>query len=602
MSESGIRPGAFVWYAPKGIGRVEETGGSLSVLFWIDRKSGKTERLPPNLLTPLAAYMPEAESPGKADEADPWKLFESGAKKAPLKLVALALSACGNSGETADIKEKLDRRAPVGPWGSWWKRTEPKLREMPSHFKIDGTGEDVKYTLLSSIADVPVDWIEPKVTLADWKKWLNAKTHEHPPGRFPTKPVADALAKWPEKTIDQALYRVMVTSEQLLASGDVSSQVAEGWLRAVAQASLRWREVADPDPRGYQAARIGSLLARLSRVAGDRTPQDLLLRAGELDGEADAWRRGFAAGMWEAFDGDDARDMYLKSSAVLRGQSRSGLAREMALAAFGPDYTEQRYPVLDRLLDALPENERHQLIMEMIVSSVNGPQDSIGILAYISESRHAAKSLDATERLGSLLMTTLLLTVGDTRGGIPAQTSRELAAAFTAPEEYSPSAQAIFRDTRARIAEERACIAGEMESLREAHATELERERREQERLRQQVRQRNADLAAKREESRLEARRDMLLAIGEVLQSLRGRNGKREVTGDVEAGLRLALKAGGAELFDNASEGFDPHLHQATEKLVDSTPVKVVAPGVIVPGKMHGDLVLLKAQVIREAS
>ncbi len=594
MSESGIRPGAFVWYAPKGIGRVEETGSGLSILFWIDRKSGKTERLPPNLLTPLAAYIPEAKLPGKADEADPWKLFESRAKKAPLKLVALALSACGNSGGTADIREKLDRRAPVGPWGSWWKRTEPKLREMPSHFKIDGTGEDVKYTLLSSIADVPADWIEPKVTLADWKKWLNSKTHEHPPGRFPTKPVADALAKWPEKTIDQALYRVMATSEQLLASDGVSSQVAEGWLRAVAQASLRWREVTDPDSRGYQAARIGALLARLSHIAGDRTPQDLLLRAGELDGEADAWRRGFAAGMWEAFDGDDARDMYLKSSVVLKGQARADLARDVALAAFGPDYSDRRHSALDKLLEALTESERAQFLGEMIAGATGGTKS--GALDYIANSRHAAGS----ERLALRISAVLRLSEGP--GDFAARTSRELADAFAALDECGPSSQAIFRDTRARIAEERACIAGEMESLREAHATELERERREQERLRQQVRQRNADLAAKREESRLEARRDMLLAIGEVLQSLRGRNGKREVTGDVEAGLRLALKAGGAELFDTASEGFDPHLHQATEKLVDSTPVKVVAPGVIVPGKMHGDLVLLKAQVIREAS
>ena len=50
----------------------------------------------------------------------------------------------------------------------------------------------------------------------------------------------------------------------------------------MAQASLRWREVAGPDSRGYQAARIGAVLARLSQIAGDRTPQDLLLRAGEV--------------------------------------------------------------------------------------------------------------------------------------------------------------------------------------------------------------------------------------------------------------------------------------------------------------------------------
>ena len=505
MSESGIRPGAFVWYAPKGIGRVEETGGSLSVLFWIDRKSGKTERLPPNLLTPLAAYIPEAESPGKASEADPWKQFESGAKKAPLKLVALALSACGNSGGTANIREKLDRRAPVGPWGSWWKRTEPKLGEMPSHFKIDGAGEDVKYTLLSSIADVPADWIEPKVTLADWKKWLNSKTHEHPPGRFPTKPVADVLAKWPEKTIDQALYRVMATSEQLLASDGVSSQVAEGWLRAVAQASLRWREVTDPDSRGYQAARIGALLARLSRIAGDRTPQDLLLRAGELDGEADAWRRGFAAGMWEAFDGDDARDMYLKSSVVLKGQARADLAREMALAAFGPDYSGHRHSALDRLLEALTESERAQFLGEMIAGATGGTKS--GALDYIANSRHAAGSERLALRIAAVLM------LSDGRGDFAARTSRDLADAFAALDECGPEIQTILKDTLTRMAEERAHIVSEMEEQRKAHETELESERRVKERFRTQARELGAEIDALQDKLR-EAQQSTSLTTG----------------------------------------------------------------------------------------
>ena len=581
MSEAGIQPGALVWYAPKGIGRVEETGGSASVLFWIDRKSGKTERLPPNLLTPLADYISEAKPPGKAGEADPWKRFEPGVKKAPLKLVALALSACGNAGGTADIKEKLDRRVPVGPWGSWWKRTEPKLGEVPSHFKIDGSGEDVKYILLSSVADVPSDWIEPKVTPADWKKWLSASVHESPPGRFPTKPVTDALARWPTKTIEQVLDRVTVTAEGLLPSGSVSPQAAEGWLRAVAQASLRWREVSDPDPLGHRAARIGTLLARLSRIAGDRTPQDLVLRAGALDGEADAWRRGFTAGMWEAFDGEDARDIYLKSSAVLWRQAREDLAREITLAAFDPSYSTRRNYALDRLLDAMPESDRPQLIRELIAWSARGPKS--GVLDYIANSRHAAKSEDAPERLTLLALATLLLSEGQDE--VSSQASRELASAFDAPDGCGPEIQAILKDTVARIEQVIARKDGELAEMQKSHEAKLLRERQEQEQLRQQVRERNAELDARREESRLEIRRDMLLAVGEVLQAVAQRqDGIDDLAGKVEAGLRLALRAGGADLLETSPQG------------------KVVAPGVIVRSADHGDLVLLPAQVKHEAS
>ena len=555
--------------------------------------------MPTNLLTPLADYIPEAKPPGNAGKADPWKVFQSGVKKAPLKLVALALSACGNSGGTADIKEKLDRRAPVGPWGSWWKRTEPKLHEMSSHFRIDGTGENVKYVLLSSVAGVPADWIEPKVTPADWKKWLSAKTHEQPPGRFPTRQVADALSKWPAKTIEQALFRVMATSEQLLASGEVSSQVAEGWLRSVAQASLRWREAADPDSRGYQAARIGALLARLSRIAGDRTPQDLLLRAGELDGEADSWRQGFTAGMWETFDGDGARDLYRRSSPELNRQGRTILAREVALAAFSPNYSGQHHSALDRLLDALPESERHQLVLETIAKSAGCSRD--GVLAYAATSRHAAKSPDAAERLGLSLLATLLLSDG--QGQLAAQASEELAAALMSSESGNSAVQSLLQDTRARIAEERARIAEALESQSQAHAAELERERQEQERLRQQVRDLDSELNAQREESRLEVRQDMLLAVGEVLQSLWRRESIEELAGNVEAGLALALQSGGAGLLEKRGETveFNPQWHQAKDWLPESVMVKVLTPGVVVRGGAHGDRVLLKAHVRHEA-
>ena len=144
--------------------------------------------------------------------------------------------------------------------------------------------------------------------------------------------------------------------------------------------------------------------------------------------------------------------------------------------------------------------------------------------------------------------------------------------------------QALFQDTRACIAEERARIVGELESQLRAHAAKLERERREQERLRQQVRDLDAELRAKREASKLEIRRDMLLAVGEVLQWVTRYEGSVDKLAEgVEAGLRIALRAGEADLLDTAPEG------------------KVLAPGVVVRDETHGDLVLLKALVKNEA-
>ncbi len=147
-------------------------------------------------------------------------------------------------------------------------------------------------------------------------------------------------------------------------------------------------------------------------------------------------------------------------------------------------------------------------------------------------------------------------------------------------------------DYEARLERERreqerqqAAHAAELEGLRQSYEDSLERERREQERLRLQVRDFGAELAANRQESRLEIRQDMLLAVGEVLQMVARQQGSsiEELAGNVKAGLTLALRAGGADLLDTAPEG------------------KVIAPGVIVRGGVHGDRVLLKTQVKHEA-
>ena len=583
MTDSTIQPGAFVWYAAKGLGSVREVGGSPAVLFWADEKSGATQSIPPALLTSL-------KSNGAED-------FGEWAKNSPLTLVALALSACGGDGRESDIREKLNGRAPLSPnWAGWWKRTKPKLGNLPAHFAASETSEGIGYKLLSGVADVPPDWTQPKsATLADWKKWLSADAHESPPGRFPTKPVADALAKWPENTVERALFRVIVSAEETLSLGNASAQVAEGWLRTVAQASLRWRETRGADSRGYQAARVGELLVRLSRIAGDRTPQELLLQAGVLDGETDAWRRGFVAGLWEAFEGDDAREMYRRSSAVLGRQARADLAREIALAAFDPGYSARRNSELDRLLETMPEDQRRQILWEMVASATPVWKD--GVLDYIANSRYAS----GPEHLG--LRTMAALALGDERSDFAAQTSRELSDAFERPEIYGEPVRSLFRDAAIKAGEAKISGRLQVKDLEQTHEAQIQKERQEQQRLRQQMQALDAELDARREESRLEIRQDMLLAVGEVLQSVCLRDSVEELAGDVEAGLTLALRAGGADLLETpgALVNYEPQRHQAKGDLPPSAMVKVLAPGVIVRGGVHGDRVLLKAHVKHEA-
>ena len=582
----------------------------LPVDYW-----GELQKRPVEFLSPLDENSPEALLWERPEDLRSW------AKETPQKLVALALSVDGGSGRVSDIRAKLqDRVIDSGQWESWWKKQPALMRKMPDHFRITRVGKDNEYTLLTRVEAVAVavgsnSSQSPErgaATASDWKTWLEAQTREPAPGRFPTRQVTNSLARWPADSIEAVLFRLIVGAEELFAVRETSPQVAEGWLRAIALAALRWREVGGSDPRGYTAARVGEVMARLAGIAGERSPQDLLLQAGALDGEADAWRRGFLAGMWESFEGEGARELYLSSAGVLGRQARSDLARETLAAAFGPDFSERRHSELDRLLDALPEGQRAQLLQE-VIATANADQSN-GVLDYIASSRHTSGPDHSALRLLASL------TLGDGTSDLDASVSRELANALE-PKNHSVDAgpvnwtftvstptvtmgpPSLLKDTANRIEEIVAHKDGELATLQKFLEAQLEQEREEQERLRQQVRERNAELAANREESRLELRQDMLLAVGEVLQSVHHRNGSGEPAWDVAAGLALALRAGGAEPLGTPGKvvEFDPELHQAEKSAPDRSLVRVVAPGVVYRGGIHGDRVLLKAQVKHEA-
>ena len=598
MTDSNIRPGALVRDSRSRVGKVvgntenvvinDSTVAVVAVDFW-----GDQQRRPERSLTPLDDKSPEAVLWERPSELAKW------ADDAPLKLVALALSVSGGSGRVADIREKLDDRVPGIKWDGWWRKAPAQMRLLPQHFSVTRVGKDSEYKLLSSVDAVPAatdvkDTDKKSPTATDWKNWLQADTHSPAPGRFPTKATLDALALWPAPTVERALLRVIVSAEEALASRGINPQAAEAWLRAVAQASLRWREVDGNDPRGYTAARVGEVVARLARVAGDRAPQDLVLQAGAIDGVTDAWRRGFLAGMWESFEGEDVRAMYLEATAVLGRQARGDLAREIALAAFGPEIPDRRHADLDRLLDALSESERMQTLEEIIARA--SAAQKAGVQEFIASSRHAS----GRDRLGIRLKG--VLTVSSPEDKFAQRTSEELAAALDEPQKYGEDVQTVLGALSGKVVEARSSASAEVRKRSEEAQSNIEAERQEQERLRQQVRERNAELAANREESRLEVREDMLLFSGELLQAASQWTTLEEAKRDALAGLALTLRAGGAEPLEKEGNivDYDPGKHQADAATHEGCRVKVLAPGVIYHGGNLGDRVLLKARVTHE--
>ena len=399
---------------------------------------------------------------------------------------------------------------------------------------------------------------------ADWKKWFLSDANEPPPDLYPKKAVSNALAKWPGKSIDKATNRAIWGAKEFLIESRAPKRAAAGWLEAVARILFRWYECTKED---FASMPVGVVLAGLTGIAGyDKTTQDLLLKA---------------------------------SIPLLGRQSRSEL---------------------DLLVDALLPDERVQFIQGMIVQSAAGEAPKVGVLNYLNSSPHP-ESFAPPHRLKLLTLGAILLAEG--QEPVISQASSELAEAIdgSASGRLAPNMQRWLESSR----EQYAGLLSQMESQRQSYQSNLDRERhekerlrrefenkqreldtarREQERLREQVRTFRATMASRREESRLEVRRGMLLAIGDILQRAcwQGRNSEERLD-DVIATLPKALHEGGAEVYGTVGETvpYDPVLHHSTAGMSQGTLVQLAAPGVIVRSSESRNRVILKANVVEKS-
>ena len=127
---------------------VEIDGNTLEVVT-VNIWGGEVKRRE-NWLTLLAPNSPEALLLDRPEALASWS------EKAPMKLVALALSVGGGSGMVADIRAKLDERVlESGKWENWWKKQPQQMRKLPACFKIAKSGRDSEYSLLTYYDAVP---------------------------------------------------------------------------------------------------------------------------------------------------------------------------------------------------------------------------------------------------------------------------------------------------------------------------------------------------------------------------------------------------------------------------------------------------------------
>ena len=536
------------------------------------------------------------------------------ANEAPLKLVAAALHAMPSyTGRHGEIKKALEPRVqPVSTWNNWWKRVRPMLDES-DHFEERKANQ---FTVLHEVEDIPPEPLpppprkarpprakSPTKSQAQWLDWLSGETIA-PPKPAPIKATFQALDNYPVASVQKALECASQAAREFLASDRPSKQHAARWGELLSRLSSWWRDHSESHADAGNLARpVGEVLGNLVETAGFPGEAGRWLRqAGGLPSEPpEAWRTGFAAGLWQAFANSSLGARHSFQSCFGRQhQDKPAIAQELLLAAFTDNNSAIHHARLDSLLETLPPEDRSELIQNLVIQSASGKVPIERVQDYVGSTYHIPASSPA-DGLKPLVLAALLLTDG--QSSVVGRASQQIGDILADPSVCvdAPALAGLLSEGRQRIADLRERHTHELENKRQSFKCKLAEHRREEERLNQTVQSLRAEIAAGREVARMDILQDILTVITETLQSLRRHpDCPEQMLRRVEANLTLALRAGGAEEFGKVDDTvpYDPIRHQAEQYVPSGFPVRIAFPGAVIPGKLAGDRVLIKASVV----
>ena len=441
----------------------------------------------------------------------------------------------------------------------------------------------------------------------EWLRWFQGKGDAVPSKNGkPVKAAHPALDICPPESLGLALQRIMRAASDLLSRDKPPPSFAKGWAHLLSNSALRWRSRPDAGANSdvETATLVARLMMRLLTVAGfpEETGRWLCQAGALLDERPETWRQGFASGLWNALpiSGYDIQVGFGKALERMSDENQAAIAREIALAAFvagALPVPPARFAGLDVLLSDLGDADKAAFLRNLVVLGAAGKahwQSVVDYIAHSDSAAHPQKHLDAAVSAAILL--------ADGRGPVAERAGQGIADALDDDSGAgAPSWDVLLSESRRRIAGQRAVLTDQIEELRAAGERErLGYENRIAQSDRETARLR-AEIAAGREESRLDIRQDMLTVISETLYDLRGRrDSPEELLRLVETRLSLALRAGGGEEFGTIGETapYDPIQHQADGEIRPGAPVRIAAPGAVVRGKLTGDRVLVKASVV----
>lgn len=596
--------GTFVQHARFGIGKVtaQDESGEVTVQFRPGESRRFSARLAANMKV-LPGDGLEALLWTNPDETRDWTAT------APLKLLGAVLTDLGGRAKAGLIREKLEGRVldESVRWERWWGNVRSAAGDS-NYFTVSKNKSNaiiglglVRGVQVKDIPPVPLPG-KPRedrkskkkaASKMEWKRWLLTETEEPPPARWPNPNVLSDLDKWTADEIQRALVRTIEGARDFVDSGSKADKGHSDWLNAVSRVLLRSRNCVSLDSNHGPVEQAGQLFCEAVRLnVGDGFEWPHVTTT-----QGDSWQRAFTAGIWSSLASRPSEiwDTFGKLRVRLERRQATALVEEICMAALRTG--EPSRQDLDALLDAMSAGERSMILYNLIVRSAIEKDHGFEVVYYVRATRHAAV-MDLRLRL--LVLSALL--IPDTPSTVLTEVSRDLADILESPERHDTPVQALLQEIRTRNQEWRARITGEVESERRVHEEQLERRRLDEERLRQQNAAFRAQMDSGRQESRLEVRKGMLLAIGDVLQ--RAHSSDRNIEErlfDVLATIPTVLREGGAEVLGVVGETvpFDPRIHHSTTHLPRGTAVRLSAPGVIVRGGALGDNVILKANVTR---
>jgi phage gp37-like protein len=612
MKENEVVANVLVCHPERGVGRItaiEADGQSLLIRFGNQSQHRMSREVALRSLDRL---------PDDGLEATLWNNPETTygwIRNGPLRLVAAAVADAGGAAKPKELQTRLQQRVLRDvKWTTWWKRIQPLVKQSP-YFQV----RNGSYTLIGNAGNVPEEtYSSPlrRVTVGgqraqkrklaspkEWIEWLLGARDIFPPGNVPAQVVLDILNVLPAGMLEGASQRLLSGLRFLLeAKRAPPTQALVIWVKAITRLTGRWSESSLSDSMQTLPRNIVEFAAELlshsrHRVFAREFPAVLIPIVQKGDGAAQEVVRGLIASLQAR--PTVAVELLQTLTAVLSDTARGLFLKEVVREVFQVGAPEHQHLVLQ----AINERDRDYLLeyLCLLVVDEQIPADKVvetlcrEWLPTQETKRHVSlKSLlvagmllgDVVKALHSLMTDGFRSAIREQGDTIADHVVSMLAG--IAREEISKTRYELEERLRHEVEAVNKQLLGKQGEIERAHRTIID--------LQQEIKRR-------REEAQLDIRRDMLLAIGEVLQILSKKDERSaDLIADAEAGLSLALKAGGAEVLGLVGQAvsYDPRLHQSDKTLREGVSAVVTAPGVRIGTGHLGDLVLLKARVVEK--